>query len=169
MNVIARLFAELTGRKPQPDMTIRCSIHTGSDLTEIHRFTIEDDDLAAFTMRAGTVLGLTLDLPAGTPRAFRLMHSSLDQATTAFIRVTLAGSDVEQWLRMQSWNTAGTTVTAEFTREYSSHRWNERDGYFTEILAEPSPPVPFDEHHPHYEGSAQQHRTDLAYDVGGSF
>lgn len=162
MNVIARLFAELTGRKPQPDMTIRCSTHTGSDLAEIFRFTIEEDDLAAFTMRAGTVLGLTLDLPAGTPRAFRLMHSSLDQATTAFIRVTLAGSDVEQWLRMQSWNTAGTTVTAEFTREYSSRRWNERDGYFTEILAEPSPPVPFNEDHPHYEGSAQQHHAQLS-------
>lgn len=169
MNVIARLFAELTGRKPQPDMTIRCSIHTGSDLAEIFRFTIEEDDLAAFTMRTGTVLGLTLDLPAGTPRAFRLIHSSLDETTTVFIRVTLAGSDVEQWLRMQLWNTAGTTVTAEFTREYSSHRWNERDGYFTEILTEPSPPVPFDEHHPHYEGSAQQHRADLADNAGGGW
>lgn len=169
MNVIARLFAELTRRKPQPGMTIRCSIHTGSDLTEVHRFTIEDDDLAAFTMRAGTVLGLTLDLPVGTPRAFRLMHSSLDETTTAFIRITLAGSDVGQWLRMQSWNTAGTTVTAEFTREYSSHRWNERDGYFTEILTEPSPPVPFDEHHPHYEGSAQARRVDLAIGAAGGW
>lgn len=169
MNLIARVFAELTGRKPQPDMTIRCSIHTGKDLTEIFRFNIEDDDLAAFTMRTGTVLGLTLDLPAPSPRAFRLMHSSLDETTTVFIRVTLAGSDVAQWLRMQSWNTAGTTVTADFSREYPSRRWNERDGYFTETLTEPSPPVPFDEHHPHYEGSAQQHRTDLADDVGGSF
>lgn len=169
MNIVDRTLAWLTGRKPQPDMTIRCGIHTGSDLAEIFRFTIEDDDLAAFTMRAGTVLGLTLDLPAPSPRAFRLMHSSLDETTTVFIRVTLAGSDVAQWLRMQSWNTAGTTVTAEFTREYSSRRWNERDGYFTEILAEPSPPVPFDEHHPHYEGSAQQHAADLAIGAAGGW
>ncbi|MBJ7479237.1 hypothetical protein [Rhodococcus sp. (in: high G+C Gram-positive bacteria)] len=167
MNVIARVFAELTVRKPQPasPLQYRVSLHTGSELTETSQFAIEPTDALMFRTQAGTVTAVTIQLPERTQRAVAI--AGLDAGDVVFARILYNSS--EHWLRMRQWESFAGTLTAEFSREYPSYRWNERDGYFMEALIEPSPPVPFDEHHPHYEGSAQQHRTDLAYDVGGSF
>ena len=134
---------------------MRCSIHTGPDLTELHNFTIDEGDVLELNMTVGRVVSVAVRVPAATPRGAKIMNSSLDDTETAFVRLTYAGA--EQWLRMQSWtrNPSGT-LTAQFSREYPARRWNPTDGYHVENLLEPSPPVPFDEHHPHYDGSAQQ-------------
>lgn len=74
---------------------------------------------------------------------------------SVFLRIAFVGN--EQWLRMQSWDMRGSgKLTAHFSRQYPARRWNRTDGFYVENRVEPSPPVPFDEHHPHYEGSAQQ-------------
>lgn len=167
MNIFDRTLAWLTGRKPQPDMTIRCSIHTGDQLTEESRFTIEDSDILMVQTRAGNVTALDLEVPIDTPRGTALTTSGFTDGSTAFARVTFNGA--ECWLRMQRWRIYEGQLTVDFSRDYESTRWTERHGYYRALLTEPSPPVPFDEHHPHYEGSARQHAADLAIDAAGGW
>lgn len=134
---------------------MRCSIHTGPDLAEIHHFTIDESDILKVEVTFGTIVAAAVEVPVGSPRAVRIMNSALDDGETAFLRIAFVGN--EQWLRMQSWDMRGSgKLTAHFSRQYQARRWSPTDGFYVESLVEPSPPAPFDEHHPHYEGSAQQ-------------
>ncbi|MFE5789579.1 hypothetical protein [Rhodococcus erythropolis] len=167
MNLVERTLAWWTRRNETVPPRYTVSVHIGDQLTETGRFTIEPADELMFQTRAGIVTAVTIRVPEGEPRCSVIASAGVKADEVVFARII--HNDTENWLRMQRWGSVGGALTAEFSREYPSRRWNERDGYYTETLIEPSPPVPFDEHHPHYEGSAQQHRTDLAYDVGGSF
>lgn len=155
MNLIERIHAWWAYRNLTNNFEpTQCSIHAGDTLTRIHKFWIEDDDAISVAINyLGVITSASVEVPAGTPRGVKITNIADNRAV--FIRISNAGTP--QWLRMNSWGIRYGKLTAHFSREYNSRRWSELHGYYFEQLIEPSPPVPFGNRHPHYEGSAQQH------------
>ncbi|ORL01807.1 hypothetical protein A6F55_19130 [Prescottella equi] len=140
---------------------VKVSIHGGGEglpkLFDVHLDPRDGSGIETKTRRIAGVdcrsIGLTLG--AGTPSAARLM--ALDPTDAVFLRVKEGGETT--WARLQQWSSDPRGVAATFGQAYQSLRYTPEDGFHLETLVEPSPPVPFDENHPHYPGSATEEIT----------
>lgn len=166
MNIIQRAHAWWDNRNLANRYSpIYCNIHTGDTLQKVRGFRIQHDDAISIDVNhLGSITSVAIDLPAASARGVGI--TSIDDNKAVFVVIYNTNDrGRDQWLRMKSWSIDEGRLRAHFSREYESLRWNDYNGYpggrYVERLIEPSPPVPFDEHHPHYEGSAQQ-RHDRA-------
>ncbi|ORL93429.1 hypothetical protein A5N78_04650 [Prescottella equi] len=155
----ARHNAGLTG--------VKVSIHSADvGLPKLFDVHLDPRDGAGVETKTRSITGVEccsigLTLGAGTPSAARLM--ALDPSDAVFLRVEKGGETT--WARLQRWSSDPRLLTATFGQAYQSLRYSSERGFHTDTLVEPSPPVPFDESHPHYPGSAVQEMAERSRHV----
>lgn len=150
---------------------VRISIHEADDgtLTKLFDVHLDPRDGAGIQIDTRDVHGVgcvsvALSMAVDQPGVRHLFDVS--RGKFFFVCVTEPGSQV--WARMYKieggWSDTALKriYTAYFDQAYPSLRYSRDDGVHVVTLVEPSPPVPFDEHHPHYPGSAAEYRDEIA-------